>query len=229
MRASTLKRFIRQPHFDEHLELHRLDCLSSHRHLDAYDFVQRTLEETPAEEIRPVRWLTGNDLQALGLSTRTSLQRNPSALEDAQLEGLINSKPEAIDYVKQHFGDSKKNLAHFREKPEISALYYPLEHHRFILFQERTAHGCYDLSLGRLRFCASGDLYLWYLFICRSHLKFHKLGPFLLRAFRLGDNMAEKKFVVPEILPILPVRDTVLFPGAVLAANRRTREFSGVS
>ena len=28
--------------------------------------------------------------------------------------------------------------------------------------------------------------------------------------------MAEKKFVVPEILPILPVRDTVLFPGAVL-------------
>src|SRR5713226_4135602 len=28
--------------------------------------------------------------------------------------------------------------------------------------------------------------------------------------------MAEKKFVVPETLPILPVRDTVLFPGAVL-------------
>jgi ATP-dependent Lon protease len=28
--------------------------------------------------------------------------------------------------------------------------------------------------------------------------------------------MAEKKFSVPEILPILPVRDTVLFPGAVL-------------
>jgi ATP-dependent Lon protease len=28
--------------------------------------------------------------------------------------------------------------------------------------------------------------------------------------------MAEKRFVVPEILPILPVRDTVLFPGAVL-------------
>jgi len=32
----------------------------------------------------------------------------------------------------------------------------------------------------------------------------------------VGDLMAEKKFVVPEILPILPVRDTVLFPGAVL-------------
>ncbi len=28
--------------------------------------------------------------------------------------------------------------------------------------------------------------------------------------------MAEKKFTMPEILPVLPVRDTVLFPGAVL-------------
>ena len=28
--------------------------------------------------------------------------------------------------------------------------------------------------------------------------------------------MAEKKFTVPEVLPVLPVRDTVLFPGAVL-------------
>jgi ATP-dependent Lon protease len=33
---------------------------------------------------------------------------------------------------------------------------------------------------------------------------------------QIGDNMAEKKFLVPQILPILPVRDTVLFPGAVL-------------
>jgi len=28
--------------------------------------------------------------------------------------------------------------------------------------------------------------------------------------------MAEKKFTMPEVLPVLPVRDTVLFPGAVL-------------
>ena len=35
-------------------------------------------------------------------------------------------------------------------------------------------------------------------------------------ALKIGDIMAEKKFVVPQVLPILPVRDTVLFPGAVL-------------
>src|SRR5216684_1606454 len=32
----------------------------------------------------------------------------------------------------------------------------------------------------------------------------------------IGDIMAEKKFSVPDVLPVLPVRDTVLFPGAVL-------------
>src|SRR6185437_3053055 len=33
MRDSTLKRFARLPRFEEHLELHRLDCLSSHGNL----------------------------------------------------------------------------------------------------------------------------------------------------------------------------------------------------
>ena len=37
MRTATLKRFVRLPRFEEHLELHRLDCLASHGSLDAYD------------------------------------------------------------------------------------------------------------------------------------------------------------------------------------------------
>ena len=41
MRQATLKRFVRLPRFEEHLELHRLDCLASHGSLEAYDFVQR--------------------------------------------------------------------------------------------------------------------------------------------------------------------------------------------
>ena len=34
MKLSTLKRFVRLNRFEEHLELHRLDCLSSHRNLE---------------------------------------------------------------------------------------------------------------------------------------------------------------------------------------------------
>jgi poly(A) polymerase len=115
MRASTLKRFIRLPGFDEHMALHRLDCLSSHRHLDAYNFVRSTLEETPAEEIRPARLLTGNDLQKLGYQPGPLFSKILRSLEDAQLEGLVRSREEAIAFVAQHYA------ANNSEKRKISS------------------------------------------------------------------------------------------------------------
>ena len=59
MRPATLKRFVRLPEFDEHLGLHRLDCLSSHRHLDAYNYVRELIRDTPPEEVRPPRLIEG--------------------------------------------------------------------------------------------------------------------------------------------------------------------------
>ena len=104
MREFTLKRFIRLAHFDEHMALHRLDCLSSHRRLDAYDFVTQVLKDTPAEEIRPVRLLTGNDLQELGYRPGPVFSEILRAVEDAQLEGELQSKEDAITFVQQQFG-----------------------------------------------------------------------------------------------------------------------------
>ena len=49
MKDSTLKRFFRLPHFDEHLELHRMDCLSSHRSLELYEFAKERFEALPEE------------------------------------------------------------------------------------------------------------------------------------------------------------------------------------
>jgi poly(A) polymerase len=110
MRASTLKRFIGLPQFDEHLALHRLDCLSSHRNLDAYDFVRRTLEETPAEEMRPAKLLTGNDLQSLGYQPGPLFSKILRSLEDAQLEGLVRGRDEAIAFVAQHYGENTPGM-----------------------------------------------------------------------------------------------------------------------
>src|SRR5260370_598411 len=62
MRASTLKRFVRLPRFDEHLELHRLDGLSSHGRLDSYGCVQRILADAPPNQIRPPPMQTGRAL-----------------------------------------------------------------------------------------------------------------------------------------------------------------------
>ncbi|HZV87859.1 MAG TPA: CCA tRNA nucleotidyltransferase [Candidatus Binatus sp.] len=107
MRKSTLKRFVRLPHFEEHMELHRLDCLSSHRKLDSYGMVQQFLAETPAEEVRPQRVLTGTDLSAMGYIPGPVFSDILRAVEDAQLEGQIGTKEEAEEFVRKKFASKE--------------------------------------------------------------------------------------------------------------------------
>jgi putative nucleotidyltransferase with HDIG domain len=99
MRPATLKRFVRLPDFEEHLELHRLDCLSSHAKLDTYDYVRRFLAETPPEEVRPPRLVNGNDLKALGLQPGPLFGRILAAVEEAQLEGSVKTREEALELL----------------------------------------------------------------------------------------------------------------------------------
>jgi poly(A) polymerase len=108
MRASTLKRFVRLPHFDEHLALHRLDCLSSHGNLDSYNLVRRFITETPPEQVRPERLITGDDLQAMGFRPGPLFSQILGTVEDAQLEGQVQTQQEAAQFVLKEFG-AKKN------------------------------------------------------------------------------------------------------------------------
>jgi len=103
MKKATLKRFVRLLRFDEHMELHRLDCLSSHRHLDAYEFVQHFLDKTPPEQVRPERLVTGDDLLGMGLQPGPEFARILRGIEDAQLEGQLKTKEEAKEYVVRNF------------------------------------------------------------------------------------------------------------------------------
>jgi tRNA nucleotidyltransferase/poly(A) polymerase len=100
MKESTLKRFFRLPRFEEHLELHRLDCLSSHRDLSLYDFAREKFHTLPAQQIRPEPLITGADLIAAGLPPGPKFKALLTAIEDAQLEGAITSKDEALSLVK---------------------------------------------------------------------------------------------------------------------------------
>lgn len=99
MRPATLKRFVRLPKFEEHLELHRLDCLCSHRNLDAYEFVRRFLLETPPEEVHPPRLLTGDDLKAMGFKPGPSFKEILQAVEEGQLDGRLTNREEALNFV----------------------------------------------------------------------------------------------------------------------------------
>jgi poly(A) polymerase len=104
MKSSTLKRFFRLDRFEEHMELHRLDCLSSHRKLDNYNLVQQRLRELPQEAIRPARLLTGDELiTLLRLTPGPRFSEILRAVEDAQLEGEIASRDEALEFVRRRF------------------------------------------------------------------------------------------------------------------------------
>jgi poly(A) polymerase len=109
MRSSTLKRFVRLPRFDEHLELHRLDCLSSNRQLESYEYIRKVLGEIPAEQIHPPRLLTGEDLKQMGFKPGPAFSEILRAVEDAQLEGEVTSSEAAVDYVQRKFGPLKSN------------------------------------------------------------------------------------------------------------------------
>ena len=103
MRESTLKRFLRLDRFAEQLELHRLDCLSSHRNLETYEFVKNKFEELPAEQLKPVLLLTGDDLIAAGYRPGPAFARMLAAAEDAQLEHRVTTKEEALALVRAEF------------------------------------------------------------------------------------------------------------------------------
>ena len=107
MNKSTLKRLMRLPRFDLQLELHKLDCMSSHADYEMYDYCKAKLAEFGAElgkesetkAINPDRLITGDDLIALGLTPGPMFKELLRAVEDAQLEETITTKEEALVLV----------------------------------------------------------------------------------------------------------------------------------
>ena len=103
MKRSTQLRFLRMEGFAEHLELHRLDCLSSHGDLANYELARKLLEETPAEEIKPQPLLRGDDLIGQGYTPGPLFKTILQTVEDAQLEGKLQSRDEALRLVAERF------------------------------------------------------------------------------------------------------------------------------
>jgi tRNA nucleotidyltransferase/poly(A) polymerase len=103
MRESTLKRFLRLPKFEEHLELHRLDCLNSNGRLETWQMLRKRLEETPPEVLKPAPLISGRDLIEAGYRPGPKFRRALAAVEDAQLEGRIQSREDAMELARSIF------------------------------------------------------------------------------------------------------------------------------
>ena len=109
MRVAKLKRFMARSTFDEELELHRVDCESSHRILDNYEFLLRKREEFANEPIIPPPLVRGDDLIALGLKPGPKFGEILEAVETRQLEGTLRTREAALDWVKREYLSEKSN------------------------------------------------------------------------------------------------------------------------
>jgi poly(A) polymerase len=103
MKASTLKRFFRLERFEEHLALHRMDCLAASGNLEHWEFVRERLSSMPAEVVRPKPLITGRELIAAGYEPGARFREMLRAAEDAQLEGTIATAEEALQLVRERF------------------------------------------------------------------------------------------------------------------------------
>ena len=103
MRDARLKRFLREPYFEELLELHRIDCLASHGNLRTHEFCTRKLGALHEESLRPPGLLNGRELRAMGYPSAPQIGEILFAIEDEQLEGRISTKEEAREFVKRNF------------------------------------------------------------------------------------------------------------------------------
>ena len=100
MRVAKLKRFMARTGFDDEMELHRVDCVSSHGMVDNYEFVQRKREEFASEPLIPPPLITGEDLKSLGLRPGPRFKEILDAVATRQLEGTLRTRDEALEWVK---------------------------------------------------------------------------------------------------------------------------------
>lgn len=100
MKRSTLRRMLLRSTFPIELELHRADCLGSHGRLDHHAFLveqAKLLEQQPT--IRPPL-ITGRDLSELGMKPGPAMGRMLREVREKQLEDDLNSKTEALAWVR---------------------------------------------------------------------------------------------------------------------------------
>lgn len=105
--ASTMRRFLSAPTIREDLAVHRADCVASHGKLDNWVHVRERLEGFMArqEPVLPPPLVTGHDLIALGLKPGPAFRRILDEVLDAQMEGALSGREEALAWVRAHLGE----------------------------------------------------------------------------------------------------------------------------
>ncbi len=104
MRESTLKKFMQRGTFETELQQHRVDCLASHGDLSNWRFLNKKMKQFTKQDIKPAPLLGGRDIISLGFTEGPVVGKILRAVEEAQLEGKLTTKDEALSWVKARRG-----------------------------------------------------------------------------------------------------------------------------
>jgi len=90
------------PGFEDEMELHRVDCLSSNGFSDNYDFLRAKQVEFSAEQkpLVPPPLVNGRDVMALGIPAGPRVGELLGEAQDLQLEGGLKTREEALEWLR---------------------------------------------------------------------------------------------------------------------------------
>ena len=88
----------------ELLALERAFAVASGSSRDDLEFCEKSLRDTPAEEIDPPWLISGDQLREMGLVPGPQFKDLLEAVRDAQLDGRIATRAEALEYVRMLTG-----------------------------------------------------------------------------------------------------------------------------
>jgi poly(A) polymerase len=101
MRTCRVKQLLIEPGIHELLALYRAVALAEGRGIDPVEYCQKLLRDWTQQDLNPAPFITGQDLIDLGLKPGPRFKEILDAVRDAQLDGVIHSKEEAMELVRQ--------------------------------------------------------------------------------------------------------------------------------
>jgi len=104
MRPATLKRMLAEDGFDELMDVAFMDAMASSSYLGFWHFCKHAMSTMTAQEIRPPRLIGGEDLKELGFTPGPRFKAILKDVEDQQLDGILATRDDALEYVRVHYG-----------------------------------------------------------------------------------------------------------------------------
>jgi poly(A) polymerase len=101
--VSAIKRFLRMPRFEDHLELARICRVAGRQSMDDYDFAIELKRKWSMQDLAPSLLVSGDDLIRLGFSPGPVFREILTHVENEQLEGRLNTSQQALDFVKENY------------------------------------------------------------------------------------------------------------------------------